>query len=99
MIEIIWQPCLQPHEISLNHLGKDFVDIFKDSINNYLKLNVNTNDKMFFNTISEQLKKNMQRPTNERQKNMLKKWIQMNANYFNNSGAFDKLYPEFSKLL
>jgi len=30
---------------------------------------------------------------------MLNKWIQMNADYFNNQDAFAKLYPEFSKLL
>ena len=98
-IEIIWQPCLQPYEISLNYFGKDFVETFKDSINDYLKLSINESDKIFFNTILKQLKNNMQQPTSERQKDMLKKWIQTNANYFNNSGAFDKLYPEFSKLL
>ena len=32
-------------------------------------------------------------------KEMLNKWIQMNAEYFNNKGCFSKLYPEFSKLL
>ena len=98
-IEIIWQPCLQPYEISLNYFGKDFVETFKDSINDYLKLSINEGDKIFFNTILKQLKNNMQQPTSERQKDMLKKWIQTNANYFNNSGAFNKLYPEFSKLL
>ena len=98
-IEIVWQPCLMPHEISLIHFGSDFVAVFKDSITNYLEQGIQDNEKIFFTTILEQLDGNTQQPTSENQKDMLNKWIQMNADYFNNQGAFAKLYPEFSKLL
>ena len=98
-IEIIWQPCLMPHEISLTHFGSDFVSIFIDSIKGYLGQGVQDSEKTFFTTILEQLDSNMQQPTTEKQKEMLNKWIQMNAEYFNNKGCFSKLYPEFSKLL
>ena len=98
-IEIVWQPCLMPHEISLTHFGSDFVAVFKESITNYLQQDIQDNEKIFFTTILEQLDSSMQQPTSEKQKDMLNKWIQMNADYFNNQGAFAKLYPEFSKLL
>ena len=98
-IEIVWQPCLNPQEISLNHFGSDFVTVFKDSITNYLGHDVQDNEQTFFRTILEQLKSNMQQSTSSKQKDMLNKWIQMNADYFKNQGAFAKLYPEFSKLL
>ena len=98
-IEIIWQPCLMPHEISLTHFGSDFVSIFIDSIKGYLGQGVQDSEKTFFTTILEQLDSNMQQPTTEKQKEMLNKWIQMNAEYFNNKDCFSKLYPEFSKLL
>ena len=98
-IEIVWQPCLMPHEISLTHFGSDFVSVFKESITNYLEQRIQDNEKIFFTTILEQLDSNMQQPTSEKQKDMLNKWIQMNADYFNDQGAFAKLYPEFSKLL
>lgn len=98
-IEIVWQPCLMPYEISLTHFGSDFVAVFKESITNYLEQRIQDNEKIFFTTILEQLDSNMQQPTSEKQKDMLNKWIQMNADYFNNQGAFAKLYPEFSKLL
>ena len=98
-IEIVWQPCLMPHEISLTHFGSDFVIVFKDSITNYLEQGIQDSEKTFFKTILEQLDSNMQEPTSEKQKDMLNKWIQMNADYFNNQDVFAKLYPEFSKLL
>ena len=98
-IEIVWQPCLNPQEISLNHFGSDFVTVFKDSITNYLGHDVQDNEQTFFRTILEQLKSNIQQSTSSKQKDMLNKWIQKNATYFNNQGAFSKLYPEFSKLL
>ena len=98
-IEIVWQPCLMPHEINLTHFGSDFVAVFKESITNYLEQRIQDNEKIFFTTILEQLDSSMQQPTSENQKDMLNKWIQMNADYFNNQGAFAKLYPEFSKLL
>ena len=98
-IEIVWQPCLMPHEISLTYFGSDFVAVFKESITNYLEQGIQDNEKTFFTTILEQLDSNTQQPTSEKQKDMLNKWIQMNADYFNNQGAFAKLYPEFSKLL
>ena len=98
-IEIIWQPCLMPHEISLTHFGNDFVAVFKNSITNYLEQDIQDSEKTFFTTILEQLDSNMQQPTSEKQKDMLNKWIKMNADYFNNQDAFAKLYPEFSKLL
>ncbi len=98
-IEIVWQPCLNPKEISLNHFGSDFVTVFKDSITNYLGHDVQDNEQTFFRTILEQLKSNMQQSTSSKQKDMLNKWIQKNATYFNNQGAFAKLYPEFSQLL
>jgi radical SAM protein with 4Fe4S-binding SPASM domain len=98
-IEIVWQPCLMPHEISLTHFGSDFVAVFKEFITNYLEQGIQDNEKIFFTTILEQLDSSMQQPTSEKQKDMLNKWIQMNADYFNNQGAFAKLYPEFSKLL
>ena len=98
-IEIVWQPCLMPHEISLTHFGSDFVTVFKDSITNYLEQGIQDSEKTFFKTILEQLDSNMQEPTSEKQKDMLNKWIEMNADYFNNQDVFAKLYPEFSKLL
>lgn len=98
-IEIVWQPCLRPYEINLTKFGSDFVPVFKESITKYLKQEIQDNESTFFKTILEQLEGNMQQTTSADQKERLSKWIQKNAQYFNNKGAFDKLYPEFSRLI
>jgi len=98
-IEIVWQPCLRPYEINVTKFGSDFVPAFKKSITNYLEQEIQDNESTFFKTILEQLEGNMQQTTSADQKERLSKWIQKNAQYFNNKGAFDKLYPEFSRLI
>lgn len=98
-IEIVWQPCLRPYEINLTKFGSDFVPVFKESITKYLTQEIQDNESTFFKTILEQLEGNMQQTTSADQKERLSKWIQKNAQYFNNKGAFDKLYPEFSRLI
>lgn len=98
-IEIVWQPCLRPYEINLTKFGSDFVPVFKESITKYLKQEIQDNESTFFKTILGQLEGNMQQTTSADQKERLSKWIQKNAQYFNNKGAFDKLYPEFSRLI
>ena len=98
-IEIVWQPCLRPYEINLTKFGSDFVPVFKESITKYLTQEIQDNESTFFKTILGQLEGNMQQTTSADQKERLSKWIQKNAQYFNNKGAFDKLYPEFSRLI
>ena len=84
-----------------NSLDLNNINNVKDysSITKYLKQEIQDNESTFFKTILEQLEGNMQQTTSADQKERLSKWIQKNAQYFNNKGAFDKLYPEFSRLI
>ncbi len=98
-IEIVWQPCIRPYEININYFGKEFAELFADSIEKYLSSGVQENEKAFFETVLQQMQKNMTVPTSEKQKQALKSWVENHANTFNNKGAFEKLYPEYTTIL
>ncbi len=98
-VKIVWQPCLFPHEINVNYFGEEFATVFVESIKKYLQEELSSEERVFFTTLSKQLEKNLQQPTTQKQKDMLKSWIQKNAGYFNNEGAFKRLYPELDILL
>ena len=62
-------------------------------------MNVQENEKVFFNTLIEKMKSNDTIQTQEKLKKSLLKWININAMRFNNVGIFEKLYPEYTNLL
>tara|TARA_B110001454_G_C12675459_1_gene415652 strand:- start:2 stop:1192 length:1191 start_codon:yes stop_codon:yes gene_type:complete len=100
-LEIVWQSLngQSLYELDIHNYGKDFSNIFINSISQYLNMNVQENEKVFFNTLIEKMKSNDTIQTREKLKKSLLKWVNINAMRFNNVGIFEKLYPEYTNLL
>ena len=97
-IDIVWQDILYPQELNIENYGSDVVQLAIAEIEKYEKTFSNEDEKIFFNNRKTFLK-NIKNNTTTKIREQISSFITKKEKLFNNTGTFNKLWPEYSFLI
>ena len=97
-IKIVWQNFHSPYELCVDNFGIDVVSLAKDEIEQFLKLDVDNQQKMFFQKQNQNFE-SVKDTTTIALKKQITNFINNKETLFNKKGNFVKFWPQLEFLI
>lgn len=97
-IEVVWQDFYRPYELNVDNFGVNVVDLAKEEIERYLRLDINENQRVFFQNKYKSFE-NVKQDTSMPLKKQFSNFIGNKENLFKNKNSFINLWPQLKFLI